>query len=297
MHDGKRSERLAQAGHTRHAEDVLHPGLLEDELVDREHLDAVFREPSRYLPPPRVRRRPEPIDPPEPESPLARRSKLIALIIAAAVLFGSIAAAATLTEQEDTGLPSGAAKLEITGAAALGGFVIPDAERSSTPEPATSPDQQRTGTTDRKPEQPAPKQENRAAGVPADETSSTSPDPTSAPSEEPETTGTELAAEAVDPVATVREFYRLVANQPTDALSLLDPVLVGDQTGDLVRAWSSMDSIEIEEVEDQGNGTVRAVVLMTQPDGRRMRVTQLLQLAEGPVAMIANATLVSARHT
>lgn len=296
MHDGKRSERLAHASRASHAEDVLHPGLLEDDLVDREYLDAVLHEPSRYLPPPGVRRRTEPVDPPEPESPLARRSKLIALVIAATLLFGSIVAAALLTERQDSGLPRVDTKLEITGAAALGGFVLPDAERSITTDPATVSGQQRTDTTATEREQRATKQENAAVGVPAEDSRPATAGTTSSTSGEPAAADTELPAESVDPVATVREFYQLVADRPSDALSLLDPILVGDQTGELVRVWSSMKSIEIEDVRDQGEGQVRAVVLMTQPDGRRLRVTQLLRLAEGPVAMIANATLLSARN-
>lgn len=311
MHDGKRSERLAQADRVEHAEDVIRPELLEDDMVDREYLVDVFREPNRYLPPPRPRSRKKvATPPPEPESPLARRSKLIALIIAAALLSGSIIAAALLADRQDANRSAGpTTKLEITGAAALGGFVIPDAERSEssgrsdTAGPATT-GEDRTVASAHESDRRADQQENRSTGTwssdsdsgPSNTTSTTSTtSPTTTETEV--TTETPAPVEPADPVATVREFYQLVENSPLDALALLDPVLVGNQTGDLVRVWSSMRTIEIENIEDLGDGTVRAVVLMTQQDDRRLRVTQILQLAEGPEAMIANATLVSARNT
>jgi hypothetical protein len=304
VHDGKRSERLAQAGRVEHAEDVLRPELLEDDMVDREHLADVFREPSRYLPPPRLRSRKKvAAPPPEPESPLARRSKLIALIIAAALLSGSIIAAALLGDRQDANRSDGpAAKPEITGAAALGGFIIPDAARSDAAGPAATAED-RTVASAHEPVRRPEQQENRSAGTWSSDSDSVPSSTTSPTAETSPTTGTELAAEtpapveSADPVATVREFYQLVENSPLDALSLLDPVLIGNQTGDLVRVWSSMRSIEIETIEDLGDGTVRAVVLMTQPDDRRLRVTQILRLAEGPEGMIADATLVSARNT
>lgn len=304
MHDGKRSERLAHAGRVEHAEDVLRPELLEDDMVDREYLVDVFREPSRYLPPPRRHPRTKtPTPPPEPESPLARRSKLIALIIAAALLSGSIVAAALLTDRQGANRSEGpAATLEITGAAALGGFVIPDADRSAATA-AASTSEDRTDASGQEPDRRPEQQENRSAGTSSPDPGSVTPSTDTPSSETSSATDTELAAETpspiepVDPVATVREFYQLVENNPLDALSLLDPVLIGNQTGDLVQAWSSMRSIEIENITDLGDGTVRAVVLMTQPDYRRLRVVQILRLAEGPQAMIANATLVSARNT
>ncbi|SFQ24418.1 hypothetical protein SAMN05421810_105327 [Amycolatopsis arida] len=298
MHDGKSSGRLlpVRAGNVARAageddgpwvEDVLGADLLDDELVDREYLREVFREPARYLPPPRTTapgklrpRRPSR----EPESRLARRAKLLGLILAAALLFGAVVAASLLAQQRELarGDADAAAGLQITGAAALGGFVMPT-DLPSTPA-TTHPTPTSTAAS------PEPRRGEGSAERPTGEPGTAPAAATGSP-----VTSAPLAP-AADRLGTVREFYRLIDVAPEHALGLLDPVLVGDRTGDLVRAWSAMTAVTLESVREQADGSILAVVTMLQPDGRRLRVTHVLDLADGPAGVISQVRLVSARH-
>ncbi|WP_199434342.1 hypothetical protein [Qaidamihabitans albus] len=282
MHDRHRTGR----GTTVSAEDVIDDDILADEMVDDEYLREVFREPRQYLPPPRMRfRRREPKPPREPETAFARRAKLIGLILAIALLTGSVVAAAVLGDDPGGPRSSGSAERpEITGAAALGGFVRP------------ADDTPRTGF------RPAAEQ---VAAMPATSPTGRQPDPT------PAEIALHAAREAAtEPAATeqpgqsgrsgepgrldiVREFYELVGRSPQDALALLDPELAGDTPGDLVRAWSTMRSVHVEDLREQPDGTVRAVVTMVAADGSPLRVTQLLELTEGTGPRINGATLLA----
>ncbi|GAA1207797.1 hypothetical protein [Prauserella alba] len=85
-------------------EDVIDREILDDDLVDDAYLREALAEPGRYLPPPSVQagREPEPaMADPEPEHPVARRAKLIALVVAALMVVASIIAAAVVTGEDD----------------------------------------------------------------------------------------------------------------------------------------------------------------------------------------------------
>ncbi|GAA1244697.1 hypothetical protein GCM10009676_33190 [Prauserella halophila] len=93
-------------------EDVIDREILADDLVDDAYLREALAEPGRYLPPPSVRARSEPepaIADPEPEHPVARRAKLIALIVATLMVVASIVAAAVVTGEDDTAATATAA--------------------------------------------------------------------------------------------------------------------------------------------------------------------------------------------
>ncbi|PRX44035.1 hypothetical protein B0I33_113201 [Prauserella shujinwangii] len=279
MHDRRDTGR----GITVPAEDVDNDELPADETVDDEHLRAVLRESRRYLPPPTLRlRRKEPSPPHEPEPAFARRAKLIGLIVAIALLVGSIAAAALLADDHGRDRSfDPAERPEITGVAALGGFVLP-AQRRSVPhvrpaavgdadpaEPATTP----TG-------QPADGDRialRAAHGEPAQPAAHSEPEP------------------FADGISTVRRFYELVAERPREALALLDPAPAGREAAELVRAWSAMDTVRVDDLAEHPGGVVRAVVTMVPPDGKPLRVTQLLTLSEGPDTRIRAARLVATR--
>ncbi|MBB3662053.1 MULTISPECIES: hypothetical protein [Prauserella salsuginis group] len=95
-------------------EDVIDREILDDDLVDDAYLREALAEPGRYLPPPSVQanREPEPVTAdPEPEHPVARRAKLIALIVATLMVVASIIAAAVVTGEDDNTAAGAAASL------------------------------------------------------------------------------------------------------------------------------------------------------------------------------------------
>lgn len=95
-------------------EDVIDREILDDDFVDDAYLREALAEPGRYLPPPSVQGRgePEPMTPdPEPEHPVARRAKLIALVVATLMLVASVIAAAVVTGGNDNAATNGTASL------------------------------------------------------------------------------------------------------------------------------------------------------------------------------------------
>ncbi|WP_051116310.1 hypothetical protein [Amycolatopsis nigrescens] len=286
VHDRQRTRQQPAAVRV---EDLISAEILADELVDREHLERVFQDPQHYLPPPRTREprakaRPEPS--PEPERPLARRAKLAGLLLAAAVLIGSVAAAAVLTNRQRDRPPAAEpGKPQITGAVALGGFAAPGRKDDAGHE---ANDAAAAGTS------PSGGGDHAATTTTPTPTSSSSPPGTSRPPDTRYDAG--RSSSSADKVAAVRGFYSLVDTDPFRALALLDPLLAGEQPGDLVRSWGAMDSVEVEQAQVQPDGSVRAVVTMRQPDGSRLRITQLLRLAEGTADKIVQAWLLSAEQ-
>jgi len=83
---------------------------------------------------------------------------------------------------------------------------------------------------------------------------------------------------------------------PQQALSLLDPLLTGSHANDLVRSWDTIQSLQVEDVQIQPDGSVRTVVLINELNGGRLRITQLLKLTEGATVKILDAWLLSAER-
>ncbi|WP_328606293.1 hypothetical protein OG943_41200 [Amycolatopsis sp. NBC_00345] len=261
---------------------------------DRDYLEQVFREPQKYLPP-RSRRaamakRPEePAE--EPESRFARRAKLVGLVGAGALVAGAVVTASLLSGGPRPTAPVTAedsVPVGFSGAAALGGAAVPEqhhgsggttpGHREGTPSAAggdttvTTPD---TGGLTRESTGPS---------------SSTSSDATSSQnsgesaSTTPTTAGNKLAA--------VKKFYAAIEQSPNTALSLLTPALAGGEAGSLVRAWSAMNAIDVQDVRVQDDGTVLAVAVLHQADGTLVRVTQLFGVTGHDV--ISEARVLSA---
>ncbi|OZM74952.1 hypothetical protein CFN78_01760 [Amycolatopsis antarctica] len=300
MRDRRHSQRdtdsagdIMQLENTR-LEDVIDSELAEDDMVDDEYLREVFAEPRKYLPPPRSRSAREPEGPPrEPESPLARRSKLVGLVLAAALLSGSIVGAALIADQRSEGSVQAADPDEIVGAAALGVFAAPDGPDAPPPVPPAAPDPAPPTTTvpvsADTPQVPQPA--DPGPGAPAEGNGPAAPVPSG------QSGRADLdRPSSGDHLSLVREFYRLVSANPQEALALLAPDLRADQPGELVRAWSSMASVTLSEARLRGDGSVLAVVMMVQPDGEKLRVTQLLSFDDGPQHLISQARLLSAQN-
>jgi hypothetical protein len=283
VHDRLRTR--YEPGDAVRVEDVIPADILNDTRVDREYLEQVFREPQKFLPP-RVKPEPEP-EPEQPpleqESLLARRAKLAALLAAGALVAGAIVAASTLAGQHRAQTPTRAADtLEITGAAALGGFTAPDPPPSS---------QGRA-----KPTKPSSKQTPAALTAETTQASgqittiaSTTATPSPTTSSGPRTT-------VADRLVAVSNFYSLVNHDPQSALGMLKPLLAGQEPGDLVRAWDSIKGVQVEDTRVQPDGSILATVTIVQLDGSRLRVTQLLRFAEDASGLISDARLLSTQR-
>jgi hypothetical protein len=273
-------------------EDIIPAEILNDTRVDREYLEQVFREPQKFLPPRERRAGAHAADsaddsdadteqPPHRESTLARRAKLIGLLAAGALVIGSGIAASTLTAPHRVQIASEADTQGISGAAALGGFAVPD---------QAAPGQHHSTKTTPAAKQPSAQQSPAAQQEPGVTTpeSPAALAPTSARSEIPPTTSAKLNA--------VKKFYTTVDSNPQGALALLDPLLAGEQPGDLVRTWASMTSIQLQQAIVQPDGSIKAVVMMLQPDGSHLLVTQLLKITDSVTNLISDAKLLSSQR-
>lgn len=270
-------------------EDAISEEVLSASGADRERLARVLREPHKFLPPPRSKPRRAPQPPREPESRLASGAKFVGLLVAGGLLTGAVVASALLAGRHDNqGRADEPSPPEITGVAALGGFATPD--RAA---PATGGGNGEKGSGQAGTSQP---QQQSTTAAPAGTTAATS-----APSDTPgtsaaTTTRAAMKAESVNKVEVVRSFYRLVDNAPRQALSLLDPVLAGDQADNLVDAWAGIEDIRVTQVTQRADGAVLAVVTMADPEGGHLRITQLLKLADPVRNLITGVTLLSAEH-
>ncbi|MEU3621613.1 hypothetical protein BS329_21765 [Amycolatopsis coloradensis] len=265
-------------------EDVIPEEILNDTRVDREYLEQVFREPQKFVPA-RTREEPSPRPEPEeePESRAARRAKLAGLVAAGLLVAGAVVTAGVLAGAQRQGPVPGAAAPEVmSGAAALGGLAVPDAAepRQKQAAPTSSPG---TSTTAQPPS-------GTGAGSvprPGSATSGTSSQSVAKPA---------AISTAEGKIDAVRKFYRTVDADPYGAMSLLTPVLAGSEAGRLIQAWSAMDAIQIQDIREQADGTVLAVVTMRNPDGGLVRVTQVLEFADETTGLITDARLLSAQH-
>ncbi|NIH85585.1 hypothetical protein [Amycolatopsis granulosa] len=254
-HERRRETRAPEA---LRVEELISPEILDNEMVDREYLTQVFREPRKYLPPPRVRNRTEPQR--EPESRGAKLAKLTGLTMAGTLLVGAVVASSVLSRGRDqSAAPAAPVPPQITGVAALGGFVS-----------TGTPQARRGGNAAGH----APVGTSSAAPAPVAQTQTPAAGALAAPGDSAAPTTTAPAPTAGQKLAVVREFYRRVDNAPEKALDLLSPALAGEEAGDLVRAWSTMRQVEVTDAHVQPDGSVLAVVLMRRDDGTRLRVTQ-----------------------
>ncbi|WP_406640698.1 hypothetical protein [Amycolatopsis sp. WGS_07] len=282
-------------------EDVIPPELLEDVAeADREYLEQVFREPQKYLPPRSRRpvvRAEEPVE--EPESKLARRAKLAGLVGAGALVAGAVVTASllsggprpTVPVAGETAMPAG-----FSGAAALGGQAVPQQRKTHSSGGTTSGHGESTAQTKHTGTAPATTTDSGTTTPETTSGTSSSASSSTSPSAKSQKSATSSAA-APDPVKleAVRKFYASIDHHPDNALSLLTPNVARGETGDLVRAWSGADSIDVQELHVQDDGSVFAVALVRQADGTLLRVTQLFEVVEQDV--ISQARVLSAVYS
>ncbi|MEQ0562927.1 hypothetical protein ABJI51_27935 [Amycolatopsis sp. NEAU-NG30] len=283
MLDRQRTRR--ETPHAVRVEDVIPAEILDGVAdADRDYLEQVFRDPQKFLPP-RPEPTPEPAqaeDPGEPESRFARRAKLTGLVAAGALLTGAVIAAPMLTSAHRAATPGAQpTPAGFTGAAELGGLAVPQHQAGGgTPE--------RRGTTpDAHAESTAP-----SAKPPVG-----NPQPQAAPNQAPVPDKAVDARSAAKKIQAVKDFYAAVAGNSAGALALLSPVLADGPAGELVRTWSGMDAIDVQEADTRINpdGSILAVATMHRPDGALLRVTQLFRVADAG-GLITEAELVSAQY-
>ncbi|WP_410577612.1 hypothetical protein [Amycolatopsis sp. lyj-108] len=265
-------------------EDVIPEEILNDTRVDREYLEQVFREPQKFVPA-RTREEPSPRPEPEedePESRAARRAKLAGLVAAGLLVAGAVVTAGVLAGGQPQGTAPGAAAPEVmSGAAALGGLAVPDSTEPQRKQ--DTPTSAGISTT--------PQPSSGTASGSLTQQGSTSSSASSQPVSKPAAVTT-----AEGKLEAVRKFYQTVDADPYGAMSLLTPVLAESEMGRLVEAWSAMDAIQIQDLREQADGTILAVVTMRNADGGMVRVTQVLEFADETTGLITDARLLSAQH-
>ncbi|WP_326946083.1 MULTISPECIES: hypothetical protein [unclassified Amycolatopsis] len=287
MLDRQRTRR--EAPNAVRVEDVIPAEILDGVGdADRDYLEQVFRDPQKFLPP-----RPEPVrdaeqavDQGEPESRFARRAKLAGLLAAGALVAGAVIAAPMLTSaHRAVSAGDAATPADFTGAAELGGLAVPQRQAGG-----GAPEQ--SG--------PTTPQGTHSGGAPSaqESTSGGSPQPQAAPKSD--TTVPDAAADprsATRKIQAVKNFYAAIAKNSDGALALLSPTLADGAAGELVRTWSAMDAIDVQEADTQikPDGSIVAVATLHRPDGALVRVTQLFRVADTG-GLITEAELVSAQY-
>lgn len=285
MLDRQRTRR--EAPNAVRVEDVIPAEILDGVGdADRDYLEQVFRDPQRFLPP-----RPEPVREPEqaddegePESRLARRAKLAGLVAAGALVAGAVIAAPMLTSAHRAASADGqSTPAGFTGAAELGGLAVPQHQAGGgTPERPGGPATQDT-SSDGTPSVAGPKTSTQPRA--------STPTPGAVPDKAAD------PRSATRKIQAVKEFYAAIAENPSGALAQLSPSLADGAAGELVRTWSSMDAIDVQEADTQINpdGSILAVATLHRPDGALVRVTQLFRVADTG-GLITGAELVSAQY-
>ncbi|WP_370970491.1 hypothetical protein [Amycolatopsis sp. cg9] len=284
MLDRQRTRR--ETPHAVRVEDVIPAEILDGVGdADRDYLEQVFRDPQKFLPP-----RPEPVREPEqaedsgePESRFARRAKLTGLVAAGALVAGAVIAAPMLTSSHRAVSAGGqSTPAGFSGAAELGGLAVPQ--------------HQAGGGTPARPGQ-STEDSPADAGSPVAQTTEGSRRETTPSTAEPIPDKAADARSASRKIQAVKDFYAAIARDSSGALALLSPDLAGGAAGELVRTWSAMDAIDVQEADTQikPDGSILAVATLHRPDGALVRVTQLFRVADTG-GLITEAELVSAQY-
>ncbi|SEF31606.1 hypothetical protein SAMN05421837_105815 [Amycolatopsis pretoriensis] len=254
--------------------------------ADRDYLEQVFRDPQKFLPP-----RPEPVREPEraeddgePESRFVRRAKLAGLVAAGALVAGAVVAAPMLTSAHRAVSEGGqSTPAGFSGAAELGGLAVPQ--------------HQAGGGAPEQPSTPAPGTHSGGAPSASESTGGSPRTEAAAATAQAVPDKAADARSAARKIQAVKDFYAAIAKDSTGALALLSPTLADGAAGELVRTWSSMDAIDVQEADTQikPDGSILAVATLHRPDGALVRVTQLFRVADSG-GLITEAELVSAQY-
>ena len=205
----------------------------------------------------------------------AQLAKLASLGVAGAVLCGAVTISSLIAHQRREGThPALRPTQQITGAQAL----LPDKLDATLPEAPATPSS-------------APAAEERQAPITA------APEPTATPASN--TGGTAASGGAVSigqetDLELVREFYENLPDSPVAAFRLLSPDLMNTGLGEFLASWATVVTIDSVAVAQRADG-VLATVQMRLFGGGRLRIQQLLSVAESP-RRIVGVQLLSAQR-
>lgn len=269
-------------------EDVIPAEILDGVAdADRLYLEQVLRDPQNFLPPrpPKVKETEPAEEYEEPESRFSRRAKLAGLVGAGALVAAAVIAAPMLTTTHHAAPSADTAPAGFSGAAELGGAAMPQGGTGGGTPGREDPTNQGGARPDPSTESATPSGPGQGG-----QATVTTPGPTTGPSAADKSAAAKLDA--------VKKFYSAIARNPDSALALLTPVLADGGPGALVRTWSSMDAIDVQEADTavQPDGSVLAVATLHRPDGVLLRVKQLFRVADDTSGLITTAELISAQY-
>jgi hypothetical protein len=222
-----------------------------------------------------------------PRGWMSKSAKLAGLALGSLALCGSVVAASTLTHHRAQTLANASATV-LTGAGALrpDTVVAELSGRRATHSPTVAPASHPA----------APKvSPGRAVGTVVDPPSTAVPPPTGT---SPEAVRSSQAPDTshLTSAQLVRAFYRLVGTNPNLATTLLSPALLAADPNGFDRAWASMTDVSVENIQQNEDGSVQAVIRMLDPDGTWLQVVELLHVTDGDNPLITGAELLSAQR-
>ncbi|WP_086820944.1 hypothetical protein [Allokutzneria sp. NRRL B-24872] len=210
-------------------------------------------------------------EPEEGEHPLLKPLRTVGLVFGALLLAGSVVAASVITA--DYG-PRG--PLVQYQAPHLGGTL------------ALRPDlvlDRLTNAT----------KVNTALGAPGAKQPSTSAKPV-APVARQNSTWQPNAVTPTTAVEVVHEFFQRLQHRPDLALQMVDARLVGQDRAAFLKAWESVKSVQVKNVEQSRNGVLGTATLELL-NGTKLRMEQLLTLSVAEPRQIVAAELLSVQQS
>lgn len=210
----------------------------------------------------------------------AQLAKLASLGVAGVVLCGAFAISSVVAHQRrEAAHPLTRPSVQITGEQAL----LPDKldetlPKAPAPAPVPPPDRPLAAE-----ERPVPSTAPTRAAVPV----SPNTGDTSA-------SGGATTAAPVSDLELVREFYENLPDSPVAAFNLLSSDLLHTSLGEFLASWSTVTAIDSVELAPHADG-VLATVRMSLADGGKLRIQQLLTVAESP-RRIVGVQLLSAQR-
>jgi hypothetical protein len=205
---------------------------------------------------------------------LARSAKLAGLAVGSLALCGSMVVAAELTHHRTEATVTRPATTVLTGVGAL----RPDTVAAALSGPRIAPP-----TPAARPNTPA---QGRATGTIVGSAPAVPAPPAAQPA-------TGSSSSAID---VVRSFFQLVGNNPSAALTLLDPTLLATDSTGFTQAWSGLSRIDIERIQQTSASIVQAVIRVREPNGAWLRMVVQLHVTDGNSPVIDGAELLSAQH-
>lgn len=223
-----------------------------------------------------------------PPSTGVQAAKLTSLGIATIVLCGAVAMASMIARDRPEHAQPQAPGLEITGEQAL----LPDQLNR------TIPAGESVGSPDSPAGDPMFAPDPSGAGEPAEVMESTSEGTGQGHSTDGNTSASGATGSDIAPPSDldlVRQFYSNLPAAPETAFGLLAPGLLDTSLGEFLDSWTTVSAIEDLQVTERGDG-VLAVVGMRLADGSRLRIQQLMTVADSPRRIVGVQLLSAQRH-